>query len=66
LKQLEDTGVDAYIPDKLYRQRDPRYAGQEQHTAKPDALWDKTPREDKPKLFRPSDFQVAEDHSHCI
>ena len=51
----------------MYRQRDPRYAGQEQHTAKPDALWDKRrSRRAKPKLFQPCDFQVAPDLSHCI
>ena len=67
LKQLEDKGIEAYIPDHLYRQRDPRYDGQEQHTAKPDALWDKSPKPaDKPKLFRPCEFQVAADQSHCI
>lgn len=67
LKQLEDKGIEAYIPDNLYRQRDPRYAGQEQHTAKPEALWDKSEKPPaKPKLFQPSDFNVAEDRSHCI
>jgi transposase len=32
-----------------------------------DALWDKSPdKHGKPKRFRPQDFQVAEDFSHCI
>jgi transposase len=67
LKELEDKGIEAFIPDNGYRQRDPRYAGQEQHKAKPDALWDKSRKPaDKPKLFRPSDFNVAEDGSHCL
>jgi transposase len=66
LKQLEAKGIETFIPDNLYRKRDARYAGQQQHTAKPDALWDKTPKQDKVKLFRPSDFKVAEDRSHCI
>jgi transposase len=67
LKQLEEKGIEAFIPDTLYRQRDPRYEGQEQHTAKPEALWDKSEKPaGKPKLFQPSDFEVAPDRSHCI
>jgi hypothetical protein len=67
LKELEGKGIEAFIPDNGYRQRDERYAGQEQHKAKPDALWDKSPKPaDKPKLFRPSEFKVAQDGSHCI
>ncbi len=67
LKQLEAQSIEAFIPDNGYRQRDPRYAGQEQHKAKPDALWDKSEKPaSKSRLFRPCDFQVAEDFSHCI
>jgi len=56
LKALEDKGIEAFIPDNLYRQRDARYAGQQQHTAKPEALWDKSEKPAaKPKLFQPSD-----------
>ena len=67
LKRLEDEGIEAFIPDHLYRQRDPRYAGQKQHTAKAEALWDKSAKPaEKPKLFQPSDFTVASDQSHCI
>ena len=67
LKALEDKAIEAFIPDNDYRKRDARYAGQERHTAKPDALWDKSPKPTKkPKLFRPCDFQVALDQSHCI
>ena len=67
LKQLEDKGIEAFIPDNNYRKRDPRYEGQEQHSAKPDALWDKSGKPArKAQLFQPRDFQVAADHSHCI
>ena len=67
LEQLEDKGLEAFIPDNLYRQRDPRYERQDQHTAKPEALWDKSPKPPKkPKRFQPADFEVAADHSHCI
>ena len=67
LKQLEQKGIEAYIPDQLYRKRDARYAGQDKHSAKPEALWDKNPKPaPKPKLFQPSDFKLATDQSHCI
>jgi transposase len=67
LKELEDKGIEAFIPDNNYRKRDPRYAGQGQHTAKPEALWDKSAKPaEKPELFRPCDFKVAPDQSHCI
>ena len=63
--QMETRGLTAYLPDNGYRQRDPRYAGRERHTDKPDALWDKTPKPDKPRLFGPLDFSPAKDLSHC-
>jgi transposase len=66
LKDLEARGIEAFIPDNGYRKRDPRYKDQEQHKAKPDALWDKHPKPVKPKRLRACDFQVAEDLSHCI
>lgn len=67
LKQLEAHRMEAFIPDNGYRQRDPRYQGREQHKAKPDALWDKSEKANKkPILFRPRDFQVAKDLTHCI
>jgi transposase len=66
LMHLEAQGLEAFIPDPGYRDRDPRYEGQQVHRAKPDALWDKSPdKHAKPKLFGPQDFQVAEDFSHC-
>ena len=67
LKQLEAHGMEGFIPDQGYRKRDPRYAGQEQHRAKRDALWDKSKKDKaKAKLFAPSDFKLAEDSSHLI
>ncbi len=67
LEQLEAKSIEAFIPDNGYRARDPRYEGQQQHRAKPDALWDKSEKPpSKAVLFRPCDFQVAEDLSHCI
>ena len=68
LQALAERKVPAFICDKGYRDRDPRYAGREHHTAKPDALWNKGGKgEEKPKgLFKPADFTLASDHSHAI
>ncbi len=66
LDQLEAHNIEAFIPDAEYRHRDARYQGQEQHRAKPDALWDKSGKEAKAKLFSPRDFHVAADFSHLI
>ena len=63
---LDQRGVKACIPDPNYRSRDARYAGQSAHKAKPDALWDKRKAPKHLTLFRPKDFQVAADLSHCI
>lgn len=66
VQDMEARGIEAFIPDHGYRKRDSRYQGQHAHKAKPDALWDKSHKERKPKRFEPQDFQVAEDLSHCI
>ena len=66
LKALAEGGVDAYVCDTDYRSRDARYAGQASHKAKPDPLWDKTRRDRQARCFRPADFTLADDHSHCV
>ena len=67
LKKLAEADIDAYLPDNGYRQRDERYAGQEQHKAKPDPLYDKRPKEKKtPTLFKPEDFQFDREHKTCV
>lgn len=63
---LDAQKINAYIPDNGYRKRDERYADQAVHTAKPDPLWDKTKPSKKAKCFKPADFNLAEDHSHCL
>ncbi len=65
LQALADHGIDAYIPDNGYRQRDARYAEQGTHKAKPDPLWDKTKKVVKPTYFGPADFRLAADGSSC-
>jgi transposase len=66
LKGLAEQGVDAYVCDNGYRSRDPRYAEQGKHKAKPDPLWDKRPQPKKARCFTPADFELAEDGSHCF
>jgi transposase len=66
LKALSEKRIDAYLPDNGYRKRDERYADQDVHTSKPDPLWNKAKHPRKSKCFRPADFQLAEDCSHCV
>ncbi|MGC4405830.1 transposase, partial [Methyloversatilis sp. MC4-4] len=42
LAGLDSRNIPAWVCDNGYRQRDPRYADQAKHKAKPDALWDKS------------------------
>jgi transposase len=66
LKALHEQEINAYIPDNGYRKRDERYADQGIHAAKPDPLWNKARQAKKSKCFKSADFQLAEDHSHCV
>ena len=66
LKALDEQKINAYIPDNGYRKRDERYADQCLHAAKPDPLWNKAKRTKQSKCFKPADFRLAEDHSHCV
>jgi hypothetical protein len=42
------------------------YADQAIHKQKPDPLADKRPKTAKAKTFKPCDFQLADDLSHCL
>jgi len=66
LKVLAEQRIDAYIPDNGYRKRDERYADQAVHTSKPDPLWNKAKHPRQSKCFKPADFHLADDHSHCV
>lgn len=66
LIRLEQEGIEAWLPDTGYRQRDERHAGQEAHKAKPDPLWDRTPQEKKAKQFQVSDFTIDPERRTCI
>jgi len=66
VKALAAQQIEGFIPDNGYRKRDRRYAGQAKHRAKPEALWDKTKKAKKPRLFTVEDFQIAPDRSHAM
>lgn len=66
LERLDAAGIPAWIPDNGYRQRDPRYAGQERHLNKPDPLWDKSPKPRASKLYTPADFHFDPERKTCV
>lgn len=66
LVELAKRNVDALIADKGMRKRDPRYAGQERHLAKPDALHDKRTKADKRRLFQAEDFVIDLESRTCV
>ena len=66
LAALAERGVDALIADNGMRRRDERFADQAKHTAKPDALYDKSAKPTPRAVFGADDFVIAEDQSHAI
>lgn len=68
LQALAEQAIDALIADNQMRQRDERFEGQGKHKAKGDPLHEKKPTRSpqKIRLYRPEDFRVADDQSHCI
>ena len=66
LKALAEQEINAHIPDNGYRKRDERYADPYVHATKPDPLWNKARQAKKTKCFKPADFHLADDHSHCV
>jgi hypothetical protein len=72
LAELDQRGIPAWVCDNGYRQRDPGYADQAKHKAKPDALWDKSEKAKhvreagKNKRYANTDFTEAPDRSHCL
>jgi transposase len=55
--------IDAYIPDRDFRKRDPRYVGSERHK---ELKQNKGQGKSTRKKFTPDDFEFAEDLSFCI
>ena len=68
LQALAEQQINALIADNQMRQRDERYEAQDKHKAKADPLYEKKPTgsPQKIRLYRPGDFKVADDRSHCI
>jgi transposase len=66
LKQLAEQGIEAYICDNDYRRRDPRFKDQGKHKTQAEPLYDKSARSERIRLYRPEDFKLAEDRSHCV
>jgi len=69
LHALAARGVAALIADHDLRRRDERFATQDRHRAKPDALHDKSRPEEpagEPRLFQPTDFQYDPVARTCI
>ena len=68
LQALAKEHIKALIADNQMRQRDERLEGQGKHKAKGDPLYEKKPvgSPQKMRLYRPEDFRVSEDQSHCI
>jgi len=57
-KYLEETGIDGYLADTLFRKRDPRFATAELHKPEPVC--------DPDRLFRPEDFDFDPTTKRCI
>jgi len=56
VQALDERDIRGCIPDPNYRRRDPRYAGQQQHKAKPDALG-QAPQDHQGAAVSPSRLQ---------
>jgi len=64
LEYLFDNEIDGYIPDTMFRKRDPRFASAARHQpTHPDAPWAR-PR--TRTLFTPKDFTLDEQHRFCV
>lgn len=66
LEQLATLNIQALIADNGMRKRDERFAQRDQHKAKPDPLYDKTPGGKKTRLFGPRDFHHDQEAKICI
>jgi transposase len=66
LKELAQQNIDAYICDNDYRRRDARFKDQGKHRAKADPRYDKSVRSERIRLYRPAEFKLAPDRSHCL
>ena len=66
LEALAARQVTALIADNDMRRRDERFATQDRHKTAPDPLHDKTPVQQSPSTFQPSDFTYDADARTCV
>lgn len=64
VRYLAEQQIDGYIADGLFRKRDPRFKEADRY--KPTSEWAPHAKPKKDLRFQPKDFQLANDHSHCI
>ena len=64
LKMIYDDGIDAYIADKQFRKRDPKFVDVQKYKERTQKELAK--RQGYRKTFTTSDFKFADDLSHCI
>ncbi len=64
MQRLFAEEIDAYVADKLFRQRDPRFAGADRYKER--HRQDQARKTGRGRLFAAADFVFPEDLSHCI
>jgi hypothetical protein len=64
VKALLQDGIDAYIADTQFRKRDPRFAEVDRHKERFRKEW--AEYYGAKGLYRPRDFIMSEDKTHCI
>jgi hypothetical protein len=57
MKKLFDEGVDAYVADSHFRQRDPRFSNADRHKEK---------KKSGTKKFKPKDFTYSKEQLSCV
>jgi transposase len=62
MEMLAVEEIDAYVADKLFRKRDPRFADYEKYKDQARKEWAKG----RPKLFRTDDFIFDKDMRYCL
>ena len=63
MKMLAEEGIDGYVADTRFRKRDPRFADVGRYKERHRREQRKHPG---PELFKPADFSMSSDQSHCI
>jgi hypothetical protein len=64
MKMLVEEGIDGYVADKLFRKRDPRFAGAERYKERSRRERDK--RVGRKKLFTPQEFIYDRERMTCL